>query len=57
MGDPKELGNKFFFERKYEQALDCYSEAIVSVQIIFICSGPTVTLIQAAQAIDSSSRY
>ena len=55
MGDPKELGNKFFFERKYEQALDCYSEAIVSVQIIFICS-PTVILIEAAQAVGSSSR-
>ena len=33
MGDPRELGNKFFFERKYEQALDCYSEAIVSLCI------------------------
>ena len=41
MDDPRELGNKYFFERKYEQALDCYSEAIVSNYAALIsCPAP-----------------
>lgn len=34
MADHKDEGNQFFLEKKYDQALTCYSRAIVSLHLV-----------------------
>ena len=45
MDDPKTVGNKCFFDKKYEQAFGYYSEAIVgSVCPMILCTTIILTV-------------